>query len=83
MTKNYLSINKKLKIKTEDGQIYYLGKPNDFAKRVLYADSGALIFNLCRVVGLRKGELLRVVVSGKSYPFWTSLFKIISITIID
>ena len=46
-TKNYLSVNKKIKIQTEEGQSYYLGKPNDINEmdiRTLRSSSGALIF---------------------------------------
>ena len=52
-TKNYLSVNKKIKIQTEEGQSYYLGKPNDINEmdiRTLRSSSGALIFFSCRVL---------------------------------
>lgn len=83
VTKNYLSVNEKIKVETNDGQIYHLGKPNDFDERALYAGSGALIFCLCRVLGLKEGEPLKVVADGKPWPFWGSPSEIISINIID
>lgn len=83
-TKDYLSVKKKIKIKTEDGKIYYIGKPNDpndFGNRTLYDGSRVVIFSLCRVLGLKEGELLKVVAGGRPWSFWGSPSEIMSITI--
>ena len=56
-TKNYLSVNKKIKIQTEEGQSYYLGKPNDINEmdiRTLRSSSGALIFFMPCVAATNK-----------------------------
>lgn len=81
-TKNYLFVNynEKMKIQTEDGQSYYLGKLNYLGKSTLYDDDGALVFNSCRVLSLKEGEPLKVVADGRPWTFWISSSKIISIT---
>lgn len=82
MTKDYLSINKKIKIQTKNDQNYYLSGPNDFGRRALFSDSGVLIFASCDVLGLKNGEPLKVVVyDDKSRQSWCSPSEIISITI--
>ena len=86
MTKNYLFANKKIKVQTEDGQNYYLGKPNDISEmdiRMLHSGSGALIFNSCRVLSLRTKEHIKVVARGRPMSFWMSLSKVISIKEIE
>lgn len=81
--KNYLLANKKIKIQTEDGQSYYLGKPNDINEmdiRRLRSGFDALIFNSCRVLPLRRKEHIKVVVRGRPMSFWMSPSEIVSIT---
>lgn len=78
-TKNYLSVNKKINIKTKNGETYRLSKPKDFDRRILRSGSGELIFASCRALRLKIGEPLMVVAGGVSWPFWMSPSDIVSI----
>lgn len=80
--KNYLLANKKIKIQTEDGQNYYLGKPNDRNEmdvRTLRSGSDALIFNSCRVLPLRIKEHIKVVAMGRPMSLWMSPSRVMLI----
>lgn len=83
MDENFISIDKRIKIKTKDGNIYHLNKPNNEMTRKIDLNYRPISFRSGRLLTLEKGKHFQIqivpIYSGQRR--WQSSAKVKSISI--